>query len=145
MLTRVHQRWSCGHFLALMSLGMGNPIPLVASQELEAFYTKVHGLEGRLPLFPPAYPTSALLGAVVVVDCLEVMHARSWKYSACCTRSTGLYTKMCQLLPDTICTFTWARWRNVHATVKKCGLVWRHAGSPSMRVDPRLANCTAVP
>ena len=44
----------------------------MASQELEHFYAAVHGEEGHLPSFPPSYPQSALLGAVEIIDCVEV-------------------------------------------------------------------------
>ena len=40
-------------------------------QELEQFYREVHGLEGKHPKFPDSYPTSALLGTVNVINCVE--------------------------------------------------------------------------
>jgi len=44
-------------------------------QELEAFYRSVHALAGVDALaLPRHYPTSALLGAVTLVDCLPVRH-----------------------------------------------------------------------
>ncbi len=40
-------------------------------QELEQFYREVHALEGKDPKFPVSYPTSALLGTVNVINCVE--------------------------------------------------------------------------
>ncbi|GFR49797.1 hypothetical protein Agub_g11735 [Astrephomene gubernaculifera] len=47
-------------------------------EELHAFYTQVHGLDGRVPQFPPAYPTSVLLGCVEVVDVLPGAAVEEW-------------------------------------------------------------------
>ena len=45
------------------------------AQDLEAFYSAVHGEEGNVPAFPSSYPQGALLGSVDVVDCVEVRRA----------------------------------------------------------------------
>ncbi|KAG2441712.1 hypothetical protein HXX76_003328 [Chlamydomonas incerta] len=47
-------------------------------EELQAFYTQVHALDGTTPQFPPAYPTSALLGCVDVVDVLPQAAVEQW-------------------------------------------------------------------
>jgi hypothetical protein len=55
-------------------------------QELEAFYRSVHALAGADALALPAhYPTSALLGAVTLVDCLPVRRRPARR-----ARATGL-------------------------------------------------------
>ncbi|KAG2488322.1 hypothetical protein HYH03_013172 [Edaphochlamys debaryana] len=46
--------------------------------QLHAFYTTVHGLEGRTPAFPPAYPTGVLVGCVEVVDVLPSAAVEGW-------------------------------------------------------------------
>ncbi|CAL8465510.1 g5046 [Coccomyxa elongata] len=42
-----------------------------AIQEMEAFYTYIHGLEGNVPNFPQHYPRGVLLGCVYVANCLS--------------------------------------------------------------------------
>lgn len=41
-------------------------------QELQQFYRRVHGMEGHKPEFPASYPTSSLIGCVIVADVLTV-------------------------------------------------------------------------
>ncbi|KAK9903225.1 hypothetical protein WJX75_000094 [Coccomyxa subellipsoidea] len=40
-------------------------------QEMEDFYTHIHGLEGNTPKFPQHYPRGVLLGCVHVANCLS--------------------------------------------------------------------------
>lgn len=52
-------------------------------QELEQFYREVHALDGKDPKFPVSYPTSALLGTVNVINCVEariitMLHCRQF-------------------------------------------------------------------
>ena len=45
---------------------------LLQKQEMEEFYTYIHGLEGNTPAFPQHYPRGVLLGCVHVANCLSV-------------------------------------------------------------------------
>ncbi|PNH05405.1 Activating signal cointegrator 1 [Tetrabaena socialis] len=67
-------------------------------EELQAFYTQVHSLDGHVPSFPPAYPTGVLLGSVEVVDVLPLAAMEQWPGlpESCRLEATSPYCFLCQ-------------------------------------------------
>ncbi|KAG2451844.1 hypothetical protein HYH02_003620 [Chlamydomonas schloesseri] len=98
-LKRIEGRtWDSAHRGRLWIHAAAKEMDPADLQELQAYYTQVHALDGNTPQFPPAYPTSALLGCVDVVDVLPQAAVEHWPGlpDSCRMEATSPFCFLCE-------------------------------------------------